>query len=326
MVGLEDLGGLALGSRLRRLSEQLYDNVDRFYQSQGYDFPSRAFPLFMFLADDGALSVSELGQRMGVTHSAVSQMTRKLKASGWIIDQADSKDRRRRLLALSEQGQELVAQLQPLWRDITGGVADILKNTQQNLLHAISDFEQELSQRPLEARIQEQRRQRLRSQLTVRRHQPGRDDAERDFEAFAGLNTEWLEKYFRIEAIDAALFADVQGLLIDKGGELFLAEVEGQIVGACALCPHACGALELTKMAVTESFQGLGFGRALLQAAIDHCQAQPGQQLFLETNSRLRPAIRLYEKLGFVTMPFPEHGADYDRADVYMEYKSPVRA
>jgi hypothetical protein len=40
--------------------------------------------------------------------------------------------------------------------------------------------------------------------------------------------------------------------------------------------------------------------------------------MFLETNSRLVGAIRLYERLGFVHRPLPPH-SEYARADVYME-------
>ena len=39
--------------------------------------------------------------------------------------------------------------------------------------------------------------------------------------------------------------------------------------------------------------------------------------IFLETNSSLANAIRLYQRLGFVHAP-PPRPSDYARADVYM--------
>jgi ribosomal protein S18 acetylase RimI-like enzyme len=42
--------------------------------------------------------------------------------------------------------------------------------------------------------------------------------------------------------------------------------------------------------------------------------------VFLETNSKLDGAIRLYERLGFRHAPWP-HPSDYARGDVYMELR-----
>ena len=40
--------------------------------------------------------------------------------------------------------------------------------------------------------------------------------------------------------------------------------------------------------------------------------------IFLETNSSLTNAVRLYQRLGFVHAT-PPHHSEYARADVYME-------
>ena len=43
--------------------------------------------------------------------------------------------------------------------------------------------------------------------------------------------------------------------------------------------------------------------------------------LFLESNSKLHPAIRLYESSGFTHVARPAGDAHYQRADVYMEWQ-----
>jgi len=40
--------------------------------------------------------------------------------------------------------------------------------------------------------------------------------------------------------------------------------------------------------------------------------------MYLETNTRLSPALGLYRKLGFERRDFPRK-SDYSRADVYMD-------
>jgi GNAT superfamily N-acetyltransferase len=80
------------------------------------------------------------------------------------------------------------------------------------------------------------------------------------------------------------------------------------------------GEFEVAKMAVTESAQGTGVGRRLLEKVIEEARTAGATRLYLETNRRLTPAIRLYESTGFRHLP-PERivPSAYARADVYME-------
>jgi ribosomal protein S18 acetylase RimI-like enzyme len=137
---------------------------------------------------------------------------------------------------------------------------------------------------------------------------------------FKRLNIEWLEKYFRVEPIDIEVLSRPEAI-IAQGGFILMARREGQIVGTCAVM-HADGPrFELTKMAVTASWQGLGIGRQLLDDTLAAFVARGGGELFLETNSALKPAIALYESLGFVHAARPEGPSHYERADVYMAWQ-----
>jgi ribosomal protein S18 acetylase RimI-like enzyme len=44
-------------------------------------------------------------------------------------------------------------------------------------------------------------------------------------------------------------------------------------------------------------------------------------ELFLETNTRLAPAIRLYESVGFEHQPTVKPDTHYSRANVYMIWR-----
>jgi ribosomal protein S18 acetylase RimI-like enzyme len=140
---------------------------------------------------------------------------------------------------------------------------------------------------------------------------------------FKRLNIEWLERYFRVEPIDVEVLSKPEAILA-AGGFILMARSAGTIIGTCAVM-HAEGTrFELTKMAVTAAWQGQGVGRQLLVAALAAFRARGGGDLFLETNSRLAPAIALYESLGFVHAPRPEGPSHYERADVYMDYRPPI--
>ncbi len=138
---------------------------------------------------------------------------------------------------------------------------------------------------------------------------------------FKRLNVEWLEMYFGVEPHDEVVLSDPEGQILAPGGHIFLAQTEGEIVGTCALLSAGDGRFEIAKMSVTPRFKGRGIGRQLLDAAIVHFRKLGGSELFLESNSRMTPALSLYESSGFVHAPRPEP-SHYKRSDVYMVYRS----
>jgi GNAT superfamily N-acetyltransferase len=136
--------------------------------------------------------------------------------------------------------------------------------------------------------------------------------------AFGQLNREWIEQLFRIEEADQQVLDDPEAAIVRPGGQVFFA-MDGQApVGTVAVIRVAPSRYELAKMAVHPSHRGRGLGEALGQAVIDFVRAEGASLLYLETNSSLSNAIRLYERLGF-THAIPPHPSPYARADVYME-------
>ncbi len=162
---------------------------------------------------------------------------------------------------------------------------------------------------------------------------------------FYRLNEAWLRKYFYVEDIDHRVMSNPESEILERGGSILFAmlgeaapgdaalgdaALGESVVGTCALMPEFDGAqhngvYELTKMAVEEQRQGLGIGRALLEAAIVEFQHLGGRRLFLETNSKLTPAVRLYESMGFEHQPSLKPDSHYDRANVYMVWRDPQR-
>jgi ribosomal protein S18 acetylase RimI-like enzyme len=151
-------------------------------------------------------------------------------------------------------------------------------------------------------------------EVVIRSFQAGDEDA------FRTLNEQWITQYFKVEAKDRAILADPQKTIIEEGGRIILAIVDGRPVGCCALLPMTEHEFEVSKLAVAPGYQGKGIGRRLMVAAIESARRLQTQRLYLETNHILTPAIRLYESLGFRRLdPKQVTPSPYDRADVYME-------
>ena len=99
-----------------------------------------------------------------------------------------------------------------------------------------------------------------------------------------------------------------------------MALYNGYPVGVCALCAMPDGStydFELAKLAVNDFIKRKGIGRRLCEAVINKARELGGKVLFLESNTRLKPAIALYRKLGFKELP--EYHPAYARGDIQME-------
>lgn len=140
---------------------------------------------------------------------------------------------------------------------------------------------------------------------------------------FARLNLEWLEANFVDEPIDRAVLLDPETHILDPGGRiLFALRGDGHVVGTVALKREGEGVYELTKMAVEPACRGQGIGRQLLLASLSAFRHLEGRELFLESSSKLAPALHLYESVGFEHRPAPRPGSHYQRADVYMVWRA----
>ncbi|MEQ8337236.1 MAG: GNAT family N-acetyltransferase [Cyclobacteriaceae bacterium] len=137
---------------------------------------------------------------------------------------------------------------------------------------------------------------------------------------FASINYQWLADYFDIEPQDKVVLENPVGEVIDKGGQIFFAVVEGKAVGTVALILKEPGTFELVKMGVLSAYKGLKIGKGLIQSAIDYARKLGMNKIVLETNSKLLPAISLYQKAGFRIIE-PDPNTKYKRCDLWMELK-----
>lgn len=131
------------------------------------------------------------------------------------------------------------------------------------------------------------------------------------------LNLEWLEKYFEVEPRDQIVLSNPQTEIIDKGGFIYYAKYDDQIVGTFSLLKIDQSTFELSKMAVTSSVRGLGIGKKLMAHCLTIAKEKKIKKIILYSNRSLKPALYLYETFGFVEIAL-ESGI-YKRADIKME-------
>jgi GNAT superfamily N-acetyltransferase len=142
-------------------------------------------------------------------------------------------------------------------------------------------------------------------------------DFEREHaDAFKRLNYAWIEQYFAIEDADREALEDPFGKVLDPGGAILMALYDETPVGCCALIPSG-ERLELAKMAVAEPAQGLHIGWLLGEAVLERARKLGASRVYLESNTVLEPALKLYRKLGFEQIEGT--ASPYARANIQME-------
>ena len=137
--------------------------------------------------------------------------------------------------------------------------------------------------------------------------------------AFKQLNLAWITEHWRVEAADLKALDSPFESIIDVGGAILIGELGSAVVGTVALIPLEEGTVELAKMTVSKAARGTGLGLALGKAALTRAKEMGARKVYLESNTILKPAISLYEKLGFQKLPDDARASPYERCNIRME-------
>lgn len=99
------LGALGFTYRVRRLADRIVDAGRRFSETAGVPLEPNWHALLLYLDDHLPVAVTEAAAALRISHPAVIEMTRRMEARGLVTTASDPADGRRRVLALSAQGQ-----------------------------------------------------------------------------------------------------------------------------------------------------------------------------------------------------------------------------
>jgi GNAT superfamily N-acetyltransferase len=137
-------------------------------------------------------------------------------------------------------------------------------------------------------------------------------------DAFEQLNREWIETWFTLEEADRETFRDPAAKVLAPGGQIFFVVDGNEPLATCAVLRHDSEVHEIAKMVVAPAARGRGYGDLLMEAAVAFSRRAGAHKVVIVSNTRLAPAIRLYEKHGFVRVPL-EADSRYTRADIKLE-------
>lgn len=150
---IEQLGGLVLDHRFKRLSSRLLGEAEVLYVEAGLTFKPRWVSTYRLLEAEPWLAIGEIATRLHMSHPAVIQIAGAMKKAGLLRSRRDSGDARRRLLALSDRGLAMRKALEHLWRALEREQIELFAVAGVDILDVLEKVSAELDARPLADRV-----------------------------------------------------------------------------------------------------------------------------------------------------------------------------
>ncbi|KIA95878.1 MarR family transcriptional regulator [Pedobacter kyungheensis] len=309
----EQTGKVAIGSRLRMLTDKVTEDAANIYQLYNIDMQPKWFPVFYSLSQGEEKTITELAKAIGHSHPSVSKIIGEMLKKGYVQESRDKADGRRNVVSLTDAGRQVAYKIKDQLIDVDAAIEELSAQTQNKLWEAIGEWEFLLEQKTLLRRVMEKKKERDSAKVEIVAYKPEYQ------EIFRALNVEWISTYFEMEESDYKALDNPQGYILDKGGHILVALYEGEPLGVCALIKMNDEEydFELAKMAVSPKAQGKNIGFLLASAIVEKAKSLGAAKIYLESNTILKPAINLYHKLGFKKVagkPTP-----YTRCNIQME-------
>lgn len=315
---LDELAEVALGSRLKRLSERLLNDASKVYKHAGHTIQPKWFTLLALLHKRQKVTVVDAAELLGLTQPAISHFSKELVAQGLIMSQPCDDDSRRRVMSLTAKGISLVKEMQPMCNAVELAAKQMCAEASITFFESLKAMDKAFEHRSLFQRYLEiVENPDANSEVEILEFSP---ELAKHFQS---INNEWIVDMFKLESTDQEILDNPQDIVIAPGGKIYFARhpILG-IVGTCALLKQAADRYELTKMGVLKSARGLKIGEALLAHVIQQADRMRINNLYLLTNKKCQAAIHLYEKVGFKhdSEVMENYGKKYQRCDVAMRY------
>jgi putative acetyltransferase len=110
-------------------------------------------------------------------------------------------------------------------------------------------------------------------------------------------------------------------LFQNTGSTLWIAELNGKVVGCCGVY-HTEGldneCTELVKFYLAAEARGKGIGKRLMQKSISSARKSGFKKIYLESLPQFSHAVRIYEKQGFTRLQHPLCDTGHEACQIWM--------
>jgi DNA-binding MarR family transcriptional regulator/ribosomal protein S18 acetylase RimI-like enzyme len=302
---VKDLPHLFLGSRLKRLAEQMQGDVVRVTEGACLPIQAGQYPLLATLDRYGAKTIGALATAMALSQPTVTRAVSRLAEMGLVAVDQVHRDQRHKTVSLTLAGEAAMAASKSLvWPKVEAAVKEVTGGLTGSFLDQIVAIEGRLAERSLSER----------AATTVFLSPAGDADVPGIVAlmnlAFRGVGSEasWNSEAGTIDG-DRITEPTLRAELTEKlHAHLLVWRSEtGPIQGCVWLEPGACW--YLGSLAVDPRRQNSGLGRRLLAAAEDWAFTRGATEIRMTVVNVRTTLIEWYERRGYErtgeTEPFP---------------------
>ncbi|MGM0828832.1 MAG: bifunctional helix-turn-helix transcriptional regulator/GNAT family N-acetyltransferase [Bacillota bacterium] len=228
---------------------------------------------------------TEIRENLGIDRGYMSRIVQRFEEENIIMKKQASHDKRQYSLYLTDKGTGIY---NDLVKNANIGVAKMIENlSEKELSKLVSSMEtietlytNELQSQPV---------------ITIRPFQPG------DLGYVAYLHGRLYDRKYQFGPMFEyyVMKGLTEFMMNTDGGELWVAEVDSEIVGSIAITKSSDTVAQLRWFVLDENYQGMGIGKQLMETSLHFCKENRYDHVFLWTVSTLTTARYLYQKYQF---------------------------
>ena len=150
---VRQLGALVLDHRFRRVTDTLLRTADELYEARGLPFRARWTSTYLLLFSEGPLGITDLADRLRLTHPAIIGITDAMRQEGLVSEARDRHDARRRMIALTARARQLDGELRALWKALAEVQHERFAEVGVDIVTVLDAVEDGITNRPLTAEV-----------------------------------------------------------------------------------------------------------------------------------------------------------------------------
>lgn len=228
---------------------------------------------------------TEIRANLGIDRGYMSRIVQRFEDEEIIMKKQASHDKRQYSLYLTDKGTGIY---NDLVENANIGVAKMIENlSEEELSKLVSSMETIETLYTNEPQAQ--------PVITIRPFQPG------DLGYVAYLHGRLYDRKYQFGPMFEyyVMKGLTEFMMNTDGGELWVAEVDSEIVGSIAITKSSDTVAQLRWFVLDENYQGMGIGKQLMETSLNFCKENLYEHVFLWTVSTLTTARHLYQKYQF---------------------------
>jgi len=140
---IDDIGVLAVASRLSRLAEILRRDAERIYKEFNGPVKYRFYPVLFVLLRNSPVAVTELAAEMSFAHPYIIQILKEMTTAQLVTSVPDKTDSRKRLILLTVKGKLLAEKTLPYSQCFEKALLGLFKSP-DSLMNTLDNIDKKL--------------------------------------------------------------------------------------------------------------------------------------------------------------------------------------